>query len=166
MRKHIQKVTMRAGSVVLWDSRLPHGNFPNESGKWRLCQYLGFHPAPSTRTQPGLVKGIIEQMMLERDTGRLPESILDTALGPKLVGLHPWESPPERVISSLTCRQLGWDDSHESDPLLTQTPKFRRPARWSGVDARMCLCAALVLALSVLASCGGVLVLCRVLAYD
>jgi ectoine hydroxylase-related dioxygenase (phytanoyl-CoA dioxygenase family) len=46
MRPHLQRLPMRPGSVCLWDSRTPHGNFPNESGHWRVCQYIGFHPAP------------------------------------------------------------------------------------------------------------------------
>lgn len=46
MRPHLQRLPMRPGSVCLWDSRTPHGNFPNEGRSWRVCQYVGFHPAP------------------------------------------------------------------------------------------------------------------------
>lgn len=34
------------GSLLLWDSRTPHGNWPNESSQWRMVQYTGMFPAP------------------------------------------------------------------------------------------------------------------------
>ena len=36
---------MRAGSLLIWDSRLPHGNYPNESSQFRMVQYITFFPA-------------------------------------------------------------------------------------------------------------------------
>jgi len=37
---------MRPGSLLMWDSRTPHGNFPNESSDFRIVQYTGMFPVP------------------------------------------------------------------------------------------------------------------------
>lgn len=42
---NLQRVTMRPGSIVVWDSRLPHGNWPNDDDQFRLVFYLTYHPA-------------------------------------------------------------------------------------------------------------------------
>ena len=34
------QISMRAGSLLVWDSRLPHGNYPNESDKFRMVQCI------------------------------------------------------------------------------------------------------------------------------
>ena len=47
---HAKKVPMRAGSMVIWDSRTPHGNWPNEqSDEIRQVLYLTYFPAPTDR---------------------------------------------------------------------------------------------------------------------
>lgn len=38
---------MCVGSVVIWDSRLPHGNWPNDSDAFRMVFYLTYFPALS-----------------------------------------------------------------------------------------------------------------------
>lgn len=43
--KLTQKITMRRGSMVIWDSRLPHGNWPNDDDKFRLVLYHTYFPA-------------------------------------------------------------------------------------------------------------------------
>jgi len=44
--KYTTKIFMRKGSILLWDSRTPHGNYPNESSGWRIVQYTGMFPVP------------------------------------------------------------------------------------------------------------------------
>jgi len=40
-----EKVTAKAGSLIVWDSRLPHCNYPNDSeDKFRMVQYITYHP--------------------------------------------------------------------------------------------------------------------------
>lgn len=39
---HLQAVPMRTGSMVVWNSKQPHGNYPNNSDHFRICQYLLF----------------------------------------------------------------------------------------------------------------------------
>jgi hypothetical protein len=41
---YAQKITMRAGSIVVWDSQMPHCNFPNDSSNMRMCQYIKMFP--------------------------------------------------------------------------------------------------------------------------
>ncbi|CAF5182233.1 unnamed protein product, partial [Rotaria sp. Silwood1] len=44
IREHIQRMPIREGSLLVWDTRLPHGNYPNNSNQMRIIQYL--HMAP------------------------------------------------------------------------------------------------------------------------
>ena len=46
IRQHIQCMPIRKGSLLAWDSRLPHGNYSNNSNGMRIVQYL--HMAPIT----------------------------------------------------------------------------------------------------------------------
>jgi len=36
------KVVVPRGGLLIWDSRMPHENFPNEDESWRLAQYVTF----------------------------------------------------------------------------------------------------------------------------
>jgi hypothetical protein len=41
-----EKINVRAGSMIIWDSRLPHANYPNESRTdFRYVQYITYYPA-------------------------------------------------------------------------------------------------------------------------
>eukprot|EP01091_Cochliopodium_minus_P006810 TRINITY_DN16789_c0_g1_i1.p1 TRINITY_DN16789_c0_g1~~TRINITY_DN16789_c0_g1_i1.p1 ORF type:complete len:430 (+),score=124.27 TRINITY_DN16789_c0_g1_i1:175-1464(+) len=40
MRKDIQTMPIRKGSLLIWNTKLPHGNFPNSSNKPRMIQYI------------------------------------------------------------------------------------------------------------------------------
>ena len=42
--KQAQRVTMRAGSIVIWDQRCAHGSRPNASGRVRMAQFLSYLP--------------------------------------------------------------------------------------------------------------------------
>lgn len=45
----IEKVPMKAGDLLIWDSYLPHGNGANKSDKTRYCQYISMIPPGSSR---------------------------------------------------------------------------------------------------------------------
>jgi ectoine hydroxylase-related dioxygenase (phytanoyl-CoA dioxygenase family) len=49
---HYQKVTQRKGSVVIWNSCLPHCNYPADGENFRYCQY--FKVFPAALIQPNL----------------------------------------------------------------------------------------------------------------
>ena len=100
----VQRIPMRAGDLLIWDSRLPHGTAPNLSDRPRLAQYISMFPADEdnaahlerritawrTRTTPHDPQGFpfpgdprrIEE--LEGATARL------TPLGRTLLGLDRW----------------------------------------------------------------------------
>jgi ectoine hydroxylase-related dioxygenase (phytanoyl-CoA dioxygenase family) len=46
IKKHTTRIFMRKGSILMWDSRTPHGNYPNESNGFRIVQYTGMYPYP------------------------------------------------------------------------------------------------------------------------
>jgi len=83
---HLQKIPMRAGSLVVWNSKQPHGNYPNDSDNFRICQYI---------------KMISLEQMKDEDLKRdlqgdpqylVPPTFEITELGSKLFSLKPWSS--------------------------------------------------------------------------
>jgi ectoine hydroxylase-related dioxygenase (phytanoyl-CoA dioxygenase family) len=42
----VVKVASKAGDLLIWDSRLPHGIRENRSDRPRLAQYISLFPAP------------------------------------------------------------------------------------------------------------------------
>jgi len=38
------KVLMKKGSLLVWDSRLPHQNYPNDDDTWRMVHYCTYVP--------------------------------------------------------------------------------------------------------------------------
>jgi len=42
MWQEITHILMPAGSLLIWDSRLPHQNWPNKDCTWRIVQYITF----------------------------------------------------------------------------------------------------------------------------
>ena len=81
--EYLQKVTARAGSLVIWRSELPHCNYSNSSKKFRMVTYLKMVPArwnaPGTR---------IRKMEIAK---RIPKDFELTELGKKLLGFEEWE---------------------------------------------------------------------------
>jgi hypothetical protein len=81
IRQHIQRMPIRKGSLLVWDSRLPHGNFPNNSNGMRIVQYLHMAPVSDAAIRP---------YPLSKDD--LPSNFHLTDLGEKLYGFKSWES--------------------------------------------------------------------------
>eukprot|EP00339_Tiarina_fusa_P027695 CAMPEP_0117040964 /NCGR_PEP_ID=MMETSP0472-20121206/28636_1 /TAXON_ID=693140 ORGANISM="Tiarina fusus, Strain LIS" /NCGR_SAMPLE_ID=MMETSP0472 /ASSEMBLY_ACC=CAM_ASM_000603 /LENGTH=329 /DNA_ID=CAMNT_0004751843 /DNA_START=1 /DNA_END=987 /DNA_ORIENTATION=+ len=44
LNSHAQRITMKAGSMVIWDQRTPHGSAANESSRFRSAQFLKVFP--------------------------------------------------------------------------------------------------------------------------
>jgi len=85
MRKRITKIPMKAGSLLVWNSQLPHGNFPNTGEHFRMVQYIKMIPVddprefiPATHTEK---HGKDEYF---------PEGFEPSELGRKLFGLDPY----------------------------------------------------------------------------
>lgn len=46
MQNGAKKITAPPGSLIIWDSRLPHANFPNDSKtQFRMVQYITYFPS-------------------------------------------------------------------------------------------------------------------------
>jgi ectoine hydroxylase-related dioxygenase (phytanoyl-CoA dioxygenase family) len=76
-----QRVTMRPGSIVVWDIIMPHGSAPNDSSRSRMAQFIKMFKAPD-QLIPGRSK-VIEKAIEETETPL-------TELGEKILGLKEW----------------------------------------------------------------------------
>jgi hypothetical protein len=87
MRKHIFQVPMRKGSLLIWNSQLPHGNFPNQSSDvFRMVQYVKFIPVDNQREFDPAISAC--------DFNKadwFPEDYELTPLGKRLYGLEDWD---------------------------------------------------------------------------
>ncbi|KYQ88466.1 WD repeat protein [Tieghemostelium lacteum] len=43
--RYAKRISMRQGSMVIWDQRMPHGSFSNQSNRPRMAQFLKIFPA-------------------------------------------------------------------------------------------------------------------------
>ena len=100
----VERIPMRAGDLLIWDSRLPHGTAPNLSDRPRVAQYISMFPADEgnaahlerrltawrTRTTPHDPQGFPfpgDPRRIEELHGRTADL---TPLGRKLLGLDRW----------------------------------------------------------------------------
>ena len=81
IRQHIQRFPIRKGSLLVWDARLPHGNYPNDSNRMRIVQYLHMAPVSDQSIRP-----------FPLSKTDLPSDCHLTELGKRLYGFQPWES--------------------------------------------------------------------------
>jgi len=85
---HAQKIPMRKGSVCIWNSRLPHCNFPNDNSQFRACFYVKMFPR---RVLPTSLPGFMEARAKALSTS-LPEGFSASELGVRLFGLDSLKS--------------------------------------------------------------------------
>lgn len=121
IRNQIQQIHLQKGSFLVWDSRLPHGispsffllyivqlisllgNFPNESNRFRIVQYITFEPAKEAANEELI--GRIDAFHMRTLSSKADEQLVDfpqpqlTELGEKILGLRNWKNN-ERVQSS------------------------------------------------------------------
>ena len=102
LRHFVEKITLQAGSFLIWDSRLPHGidflvclflnsfivfepgNFPNHDNTFRMVQYI--------RMEPSKEQSEMEvRMRYAMAHPTYAEPVNFTPLGEKLVGRRNWE---------------------------------------------------------------------------
>jgi hypothetical protein len=89
-------ILMPAGSLIVWDSRLAHQNFPNESSRFRIVQYVTLEPATSDEQQIASRKCEIERI-LRCTTGDEAFPAVLTHLGRKIIGLDAWSSVDDEI---------------------------------------------------------------------
>lgn len=82
LHRHVQKVPIRRGCLLVWTSLLFHGNHPNRSDRFRAVQYIR-QISPGLTPYGPLVADIEEYP---------PEArVAMTDLGKKLFGIVPWQ---------------------------------------------------------------------------
>jgi hypothetical protein len=82
--ERILRPRMRKGSLLIWDSRTPHGNYPNEGPEFRMAMYVTmFKEADRDSNQP-LAQRFIQEVLEENNVEL-------TDLGRKLTTLLPWD---------------------------------------------------------------------------
>ncbi len=94
-------VAMNAGDLLIWDSRLPHGNGANHGQLPRLAQYIRMFPAGTDDDRHARVRdfetrrppaGFVPPGSLPPESGLKPRL---TKLGRLLLGIDSWERPAE-----------------------------------------------------------------------
>lgn len=90
----VVRVLAPRGSLVLWDGRLPHQNYPNTGSDFRVVMYLNLHPANLNEdavqkrrdAAQKIAKKLVVMKVLGHDnTGVFPNML--TPLGRQLLGL-------------------------------------------------------------------------------
>jgi len=82
MSEAVLKVSVRAGSLIVWSSELPHCNYPNDSDRFRMNYYIKMFPAQ--QNAPGV------EIRREIMTSCL-EGLEVSDLGKKVFGLESWK---------------------------------------------------------------------------
>ena len=80
IRTHIQKISMRRGSLLVWNSLLAHANYPNNSSNFRAVQYIRMLPISNGYYRP-----------LFPNLSNYPSSFYPSDLGQKLFGIKNWD---------------------------------------------------------------------------
>lgn len=82
LQQQVKLISIRAGSLLIWNSELPHANHPNHSQRFRMNQYIKFFPTPSEeKNEPS------RRTSMEQYTKRTALSELNK----KTLGLTKWE---------------------------------------------------------------------------
>jgi len=91
IRTQIQPITLRKGSLLIWDSRTPHGNFPNDDSHFRVVQYITFFPAQESDKK--LVEDRLDAfyMRTNDDPSKDWQPPKLTELGEKILGWRKWK---------------------------------------------------------------------------
>lgn len=86
-RKHVQKIPIRAGTLVIWRGDMAHGNFPNTStSQARFVQYIKYNAVGD-----GIISQVLPQMKMIPEMAKEVEVQDFSEEGKKLFGLEEWE---------------------------------------------------------------------------
>jgi len=80
-----KKISCRAGSLIVWSSELPHCNYPNDSSRFRINQYIKMFPAQQGKPNTDSRKKVLEEVTEK-------QAIPVTELGKKLFSIDDWNS--------------------------------------------------------------------------
>jgi hypothetical protein len=128
LRAHVQKIPLRAGSLLIWNSLLPHGNFPNTGtgpagahAVQERCRYVQYmHMARAS--DPYLLPYPLAPSDLP-----LPQSD-HTPLLRRLYGFEPWPSAAARARFQVYQEALREAQTALS-PVVSKRSKLQRKKR-------------------------------------
>ncbi|KAA8491768.1 hypothetical protein FVE85_8250 [Porphyridium purpureum] len=104
MRSRVMRVPMRAGSLLVWNSQLPHGNFPNSGHQWRMVFYIKMIPVDDPREfQP--ILSVQDPRLHNQDW--FGDRYTPSCLGRRLLGLTEWSDPIATEEGSVIKKQTG-----------------------------------------------------------
>eukprot|EP01117_Protostelium_nocturnum_P017202 TRINITY_DN6970_c0_g1_i1.p1 TRINITY_DN6970_c0_g1~~TRINITY_DN6970_c0_g1_i1.p1 ORF type:complete len:355 (-),score=100.96 TRINITY_DN6970_c0_g1_i1:108-1172(-) len=86
-----QKVTLRKGQMVVWDSGQAHANFANRGDQCRIYQFIRMAPACEKCKERDrfLAPNVLAQDHYTEEVRK--KGVQFTSLGRKLAGLEPWD---------------------------------------------------------------------------
>jgi len=82
MQQLATRISMKAGSLLVWEQKTPHGSAPNNSSNMRMAQFLKFLPAISRTSERALARSAFLKQKVQ-ETG-----VEMTDLGEKLFGFN------------------------------------------------------------------------------
>jgi len=85
LNQQAQKISVRAGSLIVWSSELPHCNYPNDSSRFRVNQYIKMFEAQEGKTNTDIRRKILDEVFEK-------QNIQVTDLGKKLFYLEDWDT--------------------------------------------------------------------------
>ena len=89
VQKRVTPICMPAGCLLIWDSRLPHQNYPNNNHQFRIVQYLTYFPvSQEQKAQEDKRKKLINKIETGIGGDVFPNIL--TPLGRCVYGLMDW----------------------------------------------------------------------------
>eukprot|EP01102_Stenamoeba_stenopodia_P014460 TRINITY_DN4804_c0_g1_i1.p1 TRINITY_DN4804_c0_g1~~TRINITY_DN4804_c0_g1_i1.p1 ORF type:complete len:378 (-),score=72.37 TRINITY_DN4804_c0_g1_i1:232-1365(-) len=83
LQKYAIRISMRQGSLVIWDQKIPHGSKPNKSSRFRAAQFLRMFPAETV--VPARAKA--RAAAVRNELANLPREFVVSANGMRVFGL-------------------------------------------------------------------------------
>lgn len=127
------------GSLVLWDGRLPHQNFPNTGNAFRIVHYLNFaraHPdAVQKRSELLQKKLVVMDALGHRDTSFFPSGL--THLGREVLCMPSESQHVGRNADLYKAIKLTFEAGEDEarGDFVASVEKFRRALkRYPGID--------------------------------
>eukprot|EP01006_Ploeotia_vitrea_P006653 TRINITY_DN14264_c0_g1_i1.p1 TRINITY_DN14264_c0_g1~~TRINITY_DN14264_c0_g1_i1.p1 ORF type:complete len:407 (-),score=42.61 TRINITY_DN14264_c0_g1_i1:41-1210(-) len=128
--RQAQRVAMRPGSVVVWDQRMPHGSFPNNSYQPRLCQMIKIFPAKTVSFDRYARRAAAVQRHIQP---LLAQGLQITDVGRIVFGTRAWTCLPPSAgpVAGLLAAAINGSDSdaneREKNDSTTTTTSAPRP---------------------------------------
>jgi len=94
LNKHAIRITMRPGSIVIWDSRTPHGAGPNNSSRVRCAQFIKMFEVNDVNRK--FIENSGRRECIQQHLSEIGFQKHLTPLGAKLFGLRGVDDVPQK----------------------------------------------------------------------